>query len=505
MGALSYGFDKTLNDDTPPRVAQSGAASGGGISGSQVGSQTAGQGAGITPMGSTTPASQTMGFGPTYNFNDAMTGGQGFAAGEPSPNAPGGLRLPYTTQTQPGSRTTGGGDTTTAPGSQTTDYSTMLNQVQSASTPQDAAVAQDQLARSLSTTLSGAGHDVKWKDQNTLMVDGRPYTVGGASMNNTVTPPTGGASTTNAAGPYSATAWTTNAGQPSLPDDLANWRPGTSPYYTPGEIDFSDIPNFTREQLLQELQGGEVNDATKSLMMSLLNNPTALSDQVVDTMKAQQRNTLAEQQRQEEEDMRGFGAQSGIADSRWLANQMLGSRQSRDQAVAKAAQDIDVQAAQTRMGDKRAAAQLGMQYGAQRAQNIGQATSQALARSAAIGDRQHLRESVKQAAAQLRISQDQVMSNFVLEKERNLLQKYGIDLGAQIDASKLNEQSAEFKEDLMFKMQQLEQQMAMAGRQLGQAGDQFNRELQYRYDVFNQQNADTAWSRDWLSSHDLGS
>jgi len=232
--------------------------------------------------------------------------------------------------------------------------------------------------------------------------------------------------------------------------------------------------------------------------MNLLNNPTALSDQVVDTMKAQQRNTLAEQQRQQEEDMRGFGAQAGISDSRWLANQMLGSRQSRDQAAAKAAQDIDVQAAQTRMGDRRAAAQLGMQYGAQRAQALGQATSQALARSAAIGDRQQLRESVKQAAAQMRISQDQVMSNFVLEKERNLLQKYGIDLGAQIDASKLNEQSQEFKEDLAFKLQQLEQQMGLGRAQLGQAGSQFDRELQYKYDVFNQQNADQSWQRDWI-------
>src|SRR5262249_46228822 len=146
-----------------------------------------------------------------------------------------------------------------------------------------------------------------------------------------------------------------------------------------------------------------------------------------------------------------FGASSGISDSNWLANQLLSSRRARDVATAKANQDVDVQAAQTRMGDTRAAAQLGMQYGQQQAQNVQAATSSALARAATVGDRQQLREQVNQAAAQLRISQDQVMSNFVLEKEKNLLQKYGIDLGAQIDASKLNEQSAEFKEDLMFK------------------------------------------------------
>jgi hypothetical protein len=235
-------------------------------------------------------------------------------------------------------------------------------------------------------------------------------------------------------------------------------------------------------------------------MMNLLQNPTSLSDQVVDTMKAQQKNTLAEQQRQEEEDMRGFGAANGISDSRWLANQMLGSRQSRDQAVAAANQNIDIEAAKTRQSDKQAAAQLGMQYGQQRSQNIQAATSQALARSAAIGDRTQLREQVKQAAAQLRISQDQVMSNFILEKEKNLLSKYGIDMGAQIDASKLNEQSQEFKEDLAFKMQQLEQTMAMQGRSLGQQGDEFNRDLQYKYDVFNQQNADTDWQREFLMS-----
>ena len=87
------------------------------------------------------------------------------------------------------------------------------------------------------------------------------------------------------------------------------------------------------------------------------------------------------------------------------------------------------------------------------------------------------------------------MSNFVLEKEKNILQKYGIDLGAQIDMAKLNEQSQEFKEDLAFKMQQLEQTMAMQGRSLGQQNDQFGQEMKYKYDVFNEDLNQRDWER----------
>ena len=47
----------------------------------------------------------------------------------------------------------------------------------------------------------------------------------------------------------------------------------------------------------------------------------------------------------------------------------------------------------------------------------------------------------------------------------------------------------------MFKMQQLEQTLGMQGRQLGSQEDMFNRELQYKYDVFNQNVRDSDWAK----------
>jgi len=565
MGSFSYGFDQQSYDDAPQPDPKNPFALGGAV-GSQVGSQTGGQGAGITPP---------QGFSPTYNFagmeSGGITGGLGGAMGglytgpvaggarpPQPPVAPpskptggvmsGGFYNPagggygdsmggvYTGPPQGGERPAGGtgGTTLTGPGSAPNtgkaappqQFQTMLGNIQKASTPQEAAVAHDQLARQVSTSLSDAGHDVKWQDQNTLMVDGRPYTVAGAPGHTIA----GGAATTNAMGAggggggaattntmplgqapapqVDANDWTSQAMQSAqqslLPGDLQDWRPTQGNLYTPGEIGFGDIPEFTRESLMNEMEGGQVNQNTNALLNDILKNPTALSDQVVDTLKAQQRNTLSEQQQQEEENMRAFGAASGISDSPWMGSQLLGSQRARDMASAKANQDIDIQAANTRMGDKRAAAQLGMTAGQQHSANVQAAANTSLARAAATGDRLQLRESVKQAAAQMRLSQDQVMSNFVLDKEKNLLQKYGIDLGAQIDAAKLNQASQQFKEDLMFKMHQLDEQLGMQGRQLGSEENRFAQDLQYKYDVFNQGNYDTDWERQWKMTHDTG-
>ena len=573
MASFTYGWDKAENEDPGSGSTMDLPVIGapGGARGSQVGSQTGGQGAGITPqaMGGTMSPTYTLGGGASGVPQQGYWGGPDAYAGNPNPsNQPGGNTDPtFAGRPQEGYW---GGPTSYAgnpapsnqPAQQPTkispqttqrnaggfgDWQTMLQKVQAASDPQQAATARDQLARSVYSSLSDAGHDVKWQDQNTIMVDGRAYTVAGATgiappnngdagieIGSATGPPgpgsIGGVSQGGQSGPgqppgpgqswytntmqpgtettiretssgslgnrsYDAQDWLGAVQQPNLPSDLQGWRPTTDTLYTPGDINFNDIPNYTRESLLGEMEGGETWGNTQSLLNDILKNPTALSDQVVDTLKAQQKNTLAEQQKQEEEDLRGFGASAGISDSNWLASQMSASRRGRDIGVAKAAQDVDIEAAKTRMGDKQAAANLGMQAGQLHSQNVNQATTQSLARAASIGDRTQLRESVKQAAAQMRISQDQVMSNFIGDMQRNLLTKYGIDVGAQIDAAKLNEQSAEFKEDLMFKMKQLGDQMGMAGRQLGSEEDRFATEMQYKYDVFNEQLDQRDWER----------
>ncbi|MCC6989959.1 MAG: hypothetical protein IT181_13220 [Acidobacteria bacterium] len=47
--------------------------------------------------------------------------------------------------------------------------------------PSERARVQDEISRSVATTLQGAGHTVKWQG-DTLMVDGRPYVVGSAGQ-----------------------------------------------------------------------------------------------------------------------------------------------------------------------------------------------------------------------------------------------------------------------------------------------------------------------------------
>lgn len=61
-----------------------------------------------------------------------------------------------------------------------TDYSSHLGAIASATDPQSSAVAKDTLARRLQSDLTADGHDVAWKGE-TLLIDGRPYELGGGA------------------------------------------------------------------------------------------------------------------------------------------------------------------------------------------------------------------------------------------------------------------------------------------------------------------------------------
>lgn len=62
----------------------------------------------------------------------------------------------------------------------TAAYQDALAKIQQTTDPQQQAVLKDQLARTVFSTLKTAGHDVKWNGDQ-LMIDGRPYVVGGDS------------------------------------------------------------------------------------------------------------------------------------------------------------------------------------------------------------------------------------------------------------------------------------------------------------------------------------
>lgn len=513
MGLFDVGFDSPQPEEPkPPTPAM---PNNGGLPGSGQGAMT-----GMTNTGVST--SQTPNLSPgVMPQKDAGAGVSDWGAMFNDQNAMYDRSMPTAPDPNaaaPGATAGGGAPTATDLGAFQSQINDSLTKLSAATDPTAHATAKDELSRTLFQTLSTAGHDVKW-DNDTLMVDGRPYTVAGGdgpqatpgSMGSGFTPappanprdalmqslaaPQGQASLNN-------TLAQGGIADPSLTGNESTWQPTTAPLYTPGEIGFDDIPQFTREGLVGEMEGDPTSMKANSLIDSILSHPESMDAHTTDTMKAKYKDTLAEQQRQEEEDMLGFGSSAGIADSNWLASQRLASRRGRDMGVAKANQDVDIQAAKQNQQDRLNAAGVGLSRQQTHNAAIQAATNASLQKSAITGDRLQLRESVKQEAARLRISQEQVMSNFILEKQRNMIQKYGIDVGAQLDAQKLNQLDAHHREDLMQKMAELDAHMADSAAGRGQSADQFGQRMQFDYDQFNHQLDNDEWEHQYKETQD---
>jgi hypothetical protein len=283
----------------------------------------------------------------------------------------------------------------------------------------------------------------------------------------------------------SEAAWRARYPAPGTPGDpgappvtpmsgIANgWKPGQGPQYTPGEIPLDDIPTFSYEQMFGDLTRDDPSSAaTDRLIQSLLANPESLDERTVETLKARSKEEIAQMQATEDEDLQAFGGEMGIEDSPWLRSERNAARRSRDASLIDSNRDIDLQAAATRAGDRRAAAELGMSWsGARNAQrqSAAQLASNTVLQTAALrGDRLALRESIKQEAAKLGQSADQVMSSWLMGLLEDATQRYGIatddatkrfgiEVSRDIDMRKLNQQGQEFKEELAFKLAQLAQ------------------------------------------------
>lgn len=472
------------------------------------------------------------------------------------------------------------------------DFTSAMSQIESATDPAQREVLRDKLARDISSSLSGAGHDVKWNG-STLMVDGRPYTVAGTTPAATddrmryatadtaagsAPPPSGqtwavaGASENTAKfndPSYSSpkydqsrlraqfpptpegnqqfvAAW--NAAHPDQPMQIidgdktrtsygdvidwikdsdgpnpslwygseqeyaaahpggqtgsqpnglpwgavapegyvtppgalgyqagaaapAPWAPGQGAGYTPGDIPM-DTPEFSYDQLFNQAQAPNAIDGQlDDYMQNLLAHPESLDQHTVDTLKAKQRDTLAEQAAMDDQEAQITGANMGIGDSNWLASERNARRWQRDSAMNKSAQDIDINAATTNMADRRAAGQLGLSYQgqlkSQKQQAMALAADTTLRASALKGDRLALRESVNQKAKELGISSDQVMSSWLLGMADDATRRYGIDVSKEIDLKKLSNASQEFKEELAYKLAALAQDDAQFGAKYG--------------------------------------
>lgn len=251
----------------------------------------------------------------------------------------------------------------------------------------------------------------------------------------------------------------------------AAMQPITSTY-APNQVDYSDLPNFTFESLLKQLQQtSPMEDKADRFVSDYLDNPFSLDDRTIEMLKARSKDELAAQQARDEDDMTSFGFQSGIAGSPWLKAQQAASRVARDNAVVASNRNVDLTAAQTRGAEKQAAASLGASYAgqkaSQRAQAVSTAMEGALSKSSQIGSRQGLQASIDQAAAQLKMSAAQLTQQYVIAKMQDMTQRYGIDVGADIDWARLGQADSQFLQELAFRLYSFDKGQEQNDRQFG--------------------------------------
>lgn len=299
-------------------------------------------------------------------------------------------------------------------------YSGLMSQMQGTSDPAQQAVARDKLARQVFADLEAAGHDVSWKNDE-LIVDGRRYTVGGIA---------------------------------------------DATKYTPGEIGTSDIPNLSVDDWFSRATASTpVEHMADQVVMDVLNDPFGGFDQgYTDKLKAQAKDTSADTYLQEQAgiDEAAHALNQDATMSPWAQSEKMATRRAHDLGLAGMNTDIDVKVQDLRSAKQREAAGLGASYAGQKASQRQAAltlSSDNVFRQAALtGDRMALRESVKQAAASLGVQTDALMRDYIIAKQRELTTRTGMALGYDIDTQKLDQSDRQFKEELTFRLAQLEQQ-----------------------------------------------
>lgn len=317
----------------------------------------------------------------------------------------------------------------TAAAGATRAYQDQLQRIRSMVDPTQQAIAKDELARNVAKNLTDAGHDVKWQGDQ-LMVDGRPYVIGDGS---------GGS----------------GGGGGSITGNLDYQM--TAPAYAPGEITFDDIPNLGYDQMLADAtKQTPIETQADALISEILGDPYGgLDDRFLDTLKARSKDSMAAAYRDDERAISDLTHGLGMEiESPWAASEKLKAAQGYKLGLAGINRETELDVTEKRAALKREAGMIGANYASGKAQHrlaaMTLASDTAFRRSAAIGDRMALRESVNQAAAQLGISRDQVMSGFILQKA-----------GLQLQEKQLQQQDAQWREELFYKLATLDEQSRM--------------------------------------------
>lgn len=418
----------------------------------------------------------------------------------------------------------------TTPAPAAPDYQAGVQQVSQAPSPQHYLVAQDALARQVTQDLTAAGHTVEPGENAQLVVDGRPYNVGGQQWGqdplvsmpgpttNVYNPDTGmsggdappppapppPAPTPGASGPQTnydegalSHAWL-NAGanrtsadlrafvqahpefgltilpgkgdKVRLPsgavrdmlyatdspqshaqyydpagggggggggqavpgptivdyndiwDTLNGYQPGTGDPYTPGTM--PDSPTWDYATMLKELEGG--------------------AGGTLDQRKARDAEEQQQAALQQDQALQRFGLGAGLGDSPWLASERAATARSADQGIIAGRRNLEIQANEAHQTAVKSAVDIVLQGAAERRTRFG------------------LMESLKQAAAQLNLSRDQLIQQYVLAKT-----------GIAIDLKKLTMQNEQFWADLLFRTQSFGAQLGFNYDQLNSQNDQW--------------------------------
>lgn len=316
-------------------------------------------------------------------------------------------------------------------------------------------------------------------------------------------------------------------GVQGFPEALPTQPTMTAPTYTPGAIPDiqwgpsaqSSLTQMTQGMTPQQVQSGyqfggfqldpKISGMSAEAVQAILENPYSLDDRTIEMLKAKSREEELALSEQRQGQLARAGQRLGITESPWLAGQSAEERRARDESLIGINREIDLEAAERRAAEREAAARLGMgwldsetarqataegfrqQAGAMdlqaqmaNQQNIFnydnlrtnaavQGAQIDISRALASNDRIQLRETVAQEAARLGQNADKMMFDFLTAQMNDLTQRYGIDVSSYIDLAQLKQQDQQFKEDLAFRLNALEQQMKLSYAQLEENRRQF--------------------------------
>lgn len=307
-----------------------------------------------------------------------------------------------------------------SPSSSVSNYSGLMSGISNATDPVAEAAAREKLAIQVFNDLQAAGHDVYWQNDS-LVVDGRTYTVGDFSRAST---------------------------------------------YKPGDIPTSDIPTFSLDDYFKKATAQTpVEDQADQVVSDLLADPFGgFGEGYSDSLKARAKDTAGAQWAQDDQAITDAAHQLGqdATTSPWAQTQRLGTRFGRDMNLAGINTDIDISTQEKRAQNAQSVAQIGASYAGQKSQQrinaLTLASDNVFKQAALTNDRLTLQESVKQAAASLGQSEDKIMTDYIVHKQQELTSRVGLALGFSIDSSKLSQESDQFKQNLMMQLAQLEEQ-----------------------------------------------